>query len=93
MVNKQGSPNFRQIRNKDTTAANSKRSAQADAFAMHIGQVLNDLGTQGYGSHRLAQLLNDEGHRTSRGKEWNATAVKRLLERLSRIGRSGRRSR
>ena len=82
MANKNGNPNFKNIRNRDTNAANAARKAKADAFAREMAQVLLGLRTQGLRSHGMAKLLNASGYRTITGKEWTATAVSRLLRRL-----------
>ncbi len=82
MANKKGNPAFGQIRNRDTTAANAKRKEKADAFAREILQVLMGFRTRGVRSHGMAKLLNAHGYKTSTGKQWTATAVRRVFRRF-----------
>jgi hypothetical protein len=83
MANKVGNPNLAQVRNTDTGAANAKRKAKADEFALEIARLLRELDTEGARGQEMAKLLNAKGKKTRRGHKWTATAVNRVLKRLS----------
>lgn len=85
MANKKGSPNFDQVRNKDTRAATEFRSRQADEYALEIGRTLHGYSLQGLSKNKMADTLNDNGVRTIRGKLWSAKSVSRLFQRLAAL--------
>lgn len=63
--------------------ANAARIEKADDFARQIAQIIKE---QGDGSLRkIAKALNNAGYRTARGKEWQATSVKRVLDRVTKV--------
>jgi DNA invertase Pin-like site-specific DNA recombinase len=69
----------------DTASANQARKSKADKFAMDIAQVINEELTPGQSLREIAEDLNNSGYRTARGKDWDATAVKRVIDRAKKI--------
>lgn len=63
--------------------ANAGRIKEADAFAMEIAKVIQEMrGNQEMGSLReIAEGLNNAGYRTARKGQWHATSVNRILQR------------
>lgn len=45
-----------------------------------VREIFDLYANQGYGSHKIAKLLNDRGLRSLRGVPWSAAAVSRLLK-------------
>jgi hypothetical protein len=82
MANKQGNPNFKAVRNKDTAAANLARSKRADDYVLSLLPLLRGFTRQGFKRYRIAQELNALGKVTSRGKPWTPMAVGRLFKRV-----------
>lgn len=64
--------------------ANAARIEKADDFAQQIAQIIKEMG--GGSLREIADGLNNAGYRTARGKEWQATSVKRVLERVTITG-------
>jgi Recombinase len=63
-----------------------KQSAEAKAEA--LAPTVRELQAQGFDTlGAIARELNARGIPTSRGTKWQATSVKRLLERLDRLDR------
>lgn len=62
--------------------ANDERIAKADTFAKDMAQVIKDMG--GGSLRDIAKALNTAGYRTARGKAWQATSVKRVLDRQAK---------
>ena len=62
--------------------ANDARIAKADTFAQDMAQVIKSMG--GGSLRDIAKALNDAGYRTARRKEWQATSVKRVLDRQAK---------
>ena len=61
--------------------ANQARIEKADDFAQQIAGIIREMG--GGSLREIAEGLNNFGYRTARGKEWQATSVKRVLERAT----------
>ncbi len=55
---------------------------KADDFAASISKVILPLREQGLNLKQIAATLNEKGILTARGKTWQATTVKRVLDRL-----------
>ena len=55
---------------------------KADDFAASISKVILPLKEQGLNLKQIADKLNERGVLTARGKTWQATTVKRVLDRL-----------
>ena len=89
MVNKQGNPNFKELRNKDTVAANRARSKKADDYVLALAPLLREFTKQGFTRYRIAQELNSLGKLTARGKGWSPMAVGRVFKRLQALLDSG----
>ncbi|KXV23279.1 recombinase family protein [Gluconobacter japonicus] len=51
----------------------------AAAFRSDVGPVINYLHSLGFSLRRIASELDRQGIKTSRGKEWTAAAVSRVL--------------
>jgi len=62
--------------------------------AEYVRQIFEKTVREGYGSHRLAQWLNEQGVRMHNGTEFKSNAINRILRRLVYTGyRSIRRRR
>jgi Recombinase len=60
------------------------RQLRADRQAATLAHIIAELRAAGTASQRsIAKALNERGIPTPRGKNWDATAVRRLLKRLS----------
>lgn len=87
MANPRGNPNFQNIRNSDTSAANLARQLAADEQALKVFALMLD--AMGDGCTDMAQCmrwLNEHGHFT-RGKNpkpWSSKTFKRVLGRLAK---------
>jgi DNA invertase Pin-like site-specific DNA recombinase len=64
-----------------SAAAAERRMAEADKFAGQVGPLAAALAAEGRSLRAIAAELNGRGICTPRGKEWQATSVKNLLER------------
>lgn len=64
--------------------ANAARISKADAFALEIAGVIEEMGDPG-SLRDVADGLNSAGYRTARGGEWHATSVKRVLDRVAAL--------
>ena len=73
-----GNPRLEAVRNADTAAANTARTRLADQFAHDMAEVIEEI--PGSLQHR-ANVLNERGFRTRRGKAWTAAAVRNVLRR------------
>ena len=62
--------------------ANDERIAKADTFAKDMAAIIKSMG--GGSLRDIAKALNDAGYRTARGKAWQATSVKRVLDRQAK---------
>ena len=69
-------------RNTDPSRANEKRSALAKDYKTSVKDVIKDLtkGRENASLSEMARVLNENGYTTRRGKQFTATAVKRVLE-------------
>lgn len=79
---KLGHPRWKEVQNKDTTAANRMKSKIADIFAREIMEEIVRIREQG--AHTLAAIalqLNQYGFVTRRKAAWTPTAVRRVLAR------------
>ena len=62
--------------------ANAGRIKDADAFALEIAKVIQEMGgSDGRSLREIAEDLNNAGYRTARKGEWHATSVNRVLQR------------
>lgn len=60
--------------------------ASADAFALNVLPIIEQLKAQGLTSyHRLAEALNVRGVRTARGGTWQAATVRNIVLRVPRL--------
>lgn len=59
---------------------NQARSEKADDFAQQIAWIIKEMG--GGSLREIADDLNNVGYRTRRCKEWQATGVNLVLERV-----------
>ena len=77
-----GSPTLARDRVKGWAAV----SAKADAFALSVEPVINDIKATGLTSATgIAQALNSRGVKTARGGNWHASTVCNLLKRLNAV--------
>ena len=79
---KLGNPNLHLIRPTDTTKARQTHVKQSEARNAELRGVINELIAEHGGELSLretAQLLNEANYTTARGKQFQATSVKRLL--------------
>lgn len=53
---------------------------RAEAFRADVGPMIRDLHSQGMSLRQIAAELISQGIKTSRGKEWTAAAVARVLK-------------
>jgi DNA invertase Pin-like site-specific DNA recombinase len=65
----------------DTTNANQVRKSKANEFALDIAQTIKEEIVPGQSLREIADDLNNMGYRTARDKEWQATSVKRIIDR------------
>lgn len=66
------------------TQANAEK---AKAWAQgEIGQEVADMKARGWGLWEIAHHLNDLGVKTRRGGDWQATTVKRVLDKIGAAG-------
>ena len=61
---------------------------KADAFAEGLAGIVLPLHAEGLPLRKIAGRLNAEGIVTARGGQWQANSVKRLIDRLSRLGKA-----
>ena len=77
-----GNPNLALVRNTDTTAATaalvSKAKARNDELQQVISEIRSDTDTE-LTLREIANKLNDAGYTTSRGGQFHATSVNRIL--------------
>lgn len=69
----------------NTTNANQVRKSKADEFALDIAQTIKEEIVPGQSLREIADDLNNMGYRTARDKEWQATSVKRIIDRTKKI--------
>lgn len=69
----------------NTTNARKARTSKADEFALEINQIINEELIPGQSLREIADDLNNMDYRTARGKEWQATSVKRIIDRAQKI--------
>jgi len=65
-----------------TEARNNAIQRNAKARADKVGMIIQPLRAQGASLREIAKALNTSGIATARGGEWQASQVKRVLERL-----------
>lgn len=68
------------------TQANAQKArewAQGD-----VGQEVADMKARGWSLWEIAHHLNDLGVKTRRGGDWQATTVKRVLDKVGMVGQS-----
>jgi DNA invertase Pin-like site-specific DNA recombinase len=78
---KLGNPRLDEVRCTDITAAQTARIAKAKARNSEILDVINEIQSEAgeLSLRAISRRLNEAGYRTSRGKDWQATSVKRIL--------------
>ena len=59
------------------------RTASADSFAADVSPLASQLQASGLSLRAVAAALNERGLSTSRGSQWSATSVQRVLQRAS----------
>jgi DNA invertase Pin-like site-specific DNA recombinase len=64
-------------------AAKVYKKRADDAYSEEVYPRIETLSSQGLALRRIARTLNDEGHRTLKGKQWSAVQVKRILDRAA----------
>jgi DNA invertase Pin-like site-specific DNA recombinase len=80
---KLGNPNIGQLSPNQREAANAARSRLANVFVADIGEIIQDIRERGIVSLTgIARELNQREIPTQRGGRWQATQVRRVLERL-----------
>jgi len=68
----------------DHRCGTAARQVKAQEFAARVREAIGELQSQGIGSlSELARRLNEQGVRTSRGGEWHATQVARIIREQS----------
>lgn len=70
-----------EIQRQGALAASRNRIEKADAFARMVAPFIDKLRGEGKGLRQIATLLNAEGIKTARGKEWTPQAVKNAINR------------
>jgi len=82
-----GNPDFRDVRNTDTKAANNKRRKLADDYSRETGRKLFEAMTQQSGMNlvQYAEWLNAHDWPTRKGGQWTATQVDRVFKRLGLV--------
>jgi DNA invertase Pin-like site-specific DNA recombinase len=85
-VVKLGNPNNGSV--EQTMKANAGATAKADAYAAEVITEIRKWQAKGIGTYKdLADILTGK-FKTPRGKDqWEATQVKRIIERIDRKGR------
>jgi len=79
---KLGNPRLDEFRNTDTTnarAAKIRKAKQRNADILSVINEMRDSAGDSLSLRELAKMLNDAGYKTSRGKEWQATSINRVL--------------
>ena len=76
-----GNPRLDEVRCTDITAAQTARIAKAKARNGEILDVINEMQSEAgkLSLRAICRRLNDAGYKTSRGKDWQPTSVKRIL--------------
>jgi len=69
---------------KGTVAAAAARSGQAREAYRHLEPTMSQLRADGLSLEAIARRLNELGHRTRSGCEWNHGQVARVLDRIRR---------
>ena len=62
-------------------AAAEKHAQDADKAYSDLVPMMTELRSQGMTFYAIADRLNEQGHTTRRGKDWNASQVLRVLRR------------
>jgi DNA invertase Pin-like site-specific DNA recombinase len=76
-----GGPSVDQAKGTQANAERAKEWAQGD-----IGREVADMKARGWSMWEIAHHLNDLGVKTRRGGEWQATTVKRVLDKQTQAG-------
>jgi DNA invertase Pin-like site-specific DNA recombinase len=80
---KLGNPNIGQLSPNQREAANAARSRLANVFVADLGEIIQDIRDRGIVSLAgIARELNERGIPTQRGGRWQATQVRRVMERF-----------
>ena len=58
------------------------RQAAVDAYA-ELQPLVQEMRAKGQSFRQIAAQLNQEGHTTRNGREWNQVQVMRVLNRIS----------
>jgi hypothetical protein len=70
-------------RRKGARRSSMNRSLQAMQATIASAKIGLDMRSGGSTLQAIADHLNDEGHKTRRGRRWNRVQVKRVLDRIS----------
>lgn len=70
-----------EARARGAARASEARRTQADEAYREIGPMAMELRNAGFTLQEIADRLNESGHRTRRGRLWNAMQVSRVLTR------------
>ncbi len=85
---KLGNPNIHLVRNTDTSAATNARVAKAKIRNRELKQILLEIkesSSERLSLRGLARYLNEAGYKTTRGQQFHATTVGRILDSPSLI--------
>lgn len=78
-----GNPNIKELRPDRREAANASRIRMADAFVTDLNEIILDIKNLGISSlSGIASELNTRGIPTQRGGSWQATQVRRVMDRV-----------
>ena len=69
-------------RREEAIEANKRRSGEAVRRAEALRGVIAPMVEQGLSLRSMAEALNNAGHKTERGSDWNHKTVGRVVERL-----------
>ena len=68
----------------DTDLGRQAQIEKADDFAMRVGAEAGKLRAEGKSLRDIVEVLTRRGIKTARGGDWTATAVKNILDRVTR---------
>ena len=69
-------------RREEAIEANKRRSGEAARRAEALRGVITPMVEQGLSLRSIAEALNNAGHKTERGSDWNHKTVGRVVDRL-----------
>lgn len=79
-----GNPKLDQMRNKDTSAANKRRTDLANDHAREMAKAMAKAMGEGISRpyRHYAEWLNNNGYRTRQGNTWTSSTVARLHKKV-----------